>query len=205
MKTYQSPTKEKKTKKNFFMRNIYGIIFGITLLVVAGVITLTLVLTSRTPVENKPGPDVDVDVPPAPTYTLPLENYTLGNTASLDKLVYSATLNQWRTHDGIDFIASAGASVKSIAAGKVESVKQTNLEGTVVTIAHDDGLVSIYKGLSDVSVKEGDSVALGSVIGVVAENMMIEQREGTHLHLEMKKDGKLVDPSVYLTEISENK
>ena len=44
MKTYQSPTKDKKTKKNFFMRNIYGIIFGITLLVVAGVITLTLVL-----------------------------------------------------------------------------------------------------------------------------------------------------------------
>ena len=206
MKTYQSPTKDKKTKKNFFMRNIYGIIFGITLLVVAGVITLTLVLTNRTPVDNNNGGSVDVDTPPAgPVYVVPVENYTVGKSASLTKLVYSTTLNQWRTHNGVDLLTGAGSSVMSIADGKVESVKQTTLEGVVVTIAHENGLVSIYKGLSEATVAEGDSVSKGGAIGKVAENMMIEQREGAHLHLEMKENGKYVDPAKYLTEFDENK
>lgn len=206
MKTYQSSTEDKRTKKNFFMRNIYGIIFGMTLLVIAGAITLTLVLTTRdVPVDNNPGGDVPVDNPPKPTYTVPLETYTLGKSASLDKLIYSATLNQWRTHNGVDLIAAAGSDVKCIFAGKVESVKTTTLEGTVVTVSHGDGLVSIYKGLDGVTVKEGDSVTGGYVLGKVAENMMIEQRDGAHLHLEMQKDGKYVNPAEYLTDIAENK
>lgn len=207
MKTYQSSTKEKKTKKNFFMRNIYGIIFGATLLVVAGVITLTLVLNAKTPVDNKPGGDVDVDVPtPKPTFVVPLEEYSVGQSAALDKLVYSSTLNQWRTHNGIDLIAAAGAQVKCVASGTVEKVESTTLEGTVITIAHADGLVSIYKGLSDqVAVKEGDSVTSGDVIGTVADTMMIEQREGAHLHLEMKLAGKYVDPAAYVTDLAGEK
>ena len=207
MKTYQSPTKDKKTKKNFFMRNIYGFIFGITLLVVAGIITLTLVLNARrAPVENKPGGDVGVDgPPPAPAYSAPLVDYTVGKEASLTKLVYSSTLNQWRTHNGVDLMTAAGAEVKCIAGGKVEKVQETTLEGVVVTISHENGVVSIYKGLSDVSVKEGDALTGGTVIGKVAENMMTEQNDGAHLHFEMTKDGKLVDPAAFLPEFNTEK
>lgn len=206
MKTYQSPTKDKKTKKNFFMRNIYGFIFGITLLVVAGVITLTLVLNAKkTPVVNKPD-DVGVSAPPpAVVYSTPLLDFTVGKEASLDKLVYSSTLNQWRTHNGVDLMAAAGADVKCIAAGRVEKVKETTLEGFVVTVSHDDGIVSVYKGLSDVSVSEGDSLLSGTVIGKVAENMMTEQNDGAHLHFEMTKNGKLVDPAAYLPELVADK
>lgn len=207
MKTYQSSTKEKKTKKNFFMRNIYGIIFGATLLVVAGIITLTLVLNNRTPSQVGPGPDVDIDVPtPKPTYIVPLDEYTMGQSAALDKLVYSSTLNQWRTHNGIDLMASAGAVVKSVGSGTVEKVETTTLEGVVVTVAHADGLVSIYKGLSsDVNVKVGDGVSAGDVIGTVADTMMMEQREGAHLHLEMKLAGKYVDPASYIPDLATEK
>ncbi len=207
MKTYQSPTKDKKTKKNFFMRNIYGFIFGITLLVVAAIITLTLVLNARrAPVDNKPGGDIGVDgPPPAPTYSAPLVDYTVGKEASLTKLVYSSTLNQWRTHNGIDLLTSAGSEVKCVGVGKVESVKDTILEGVVVTVSHEDGVVSIYKGLSDVSVKEGDSVTGGTVLGKVSENMMTEQNDGAHLHFEMTKDGKLVDPATFLPELATDK
>ncbi|MCI8613308.1 MAG: M23 family metallopeptidase [Clostridia bacterium] len=206
MKTYQSPTKDKKTKKNFFMRNIYGIIFGITLLVVAGVITLTLVLTNRTPVDNNNGGSVDVDTPPAgPVYVVPVENYTVGKSASLTKLVYSTTLNQWRTHNGVDILTSAGAQVKTICGGTVKSVKETNLEGFVVTVEHDGGITSTYKGLGEVSVKEGDKLEANQAIGTVAENMMIEQNDGAHLHLEMTKDGKLIDPASLISDLSSDK
>lgn len=187
------------------MRNIYGFVFGITLLVIAGVITLTLVLSlKKAPNVDIPN-EVPTDVPPAPTYVAPLDTYTVGKSASVSKLVYSSTLNQWRTHDGIDLMTSAGSSVKSIADGKVTAVKPTTLEGTVVTVTHADGLVSIYKGLADASVNVGDSVTQGAVIGTVAENMMMEQRDGAHLHLEMKLSGKYVDPATYLEEFASEK
>ena len=207
MKTYQSPTKDKKTKKNFFMRNIYGFILGISLLVVAGIVTLTLVLTLRkSPIVDVDVPnDVGVVAPPAQTYVVPLDDYTVGKSASVSALVYSSTLTQWRTHDGVDLLTTSGSNVKCVTDGRVSAIKETTLEGTVVTVEHEDGLVSIYKGLGSVSVKEGDTLSAGAVIGTVAENMMIEQREGAHLHLEMKKSGKYIDPATYLQELSENK
>ena len=201
MKTYQSGTSDKKAKKNFFARYMYPIIFGTALLIVAAAITLTLVFTlPETPanVDPGPGPSVDVEVPEV-TFGMPLAEYTIGKGAALDSLVYSSTLNQWRTHNGVDFAASAGANVMAVCDGTVQSVVNSTLEGTVVTVAHDDGLVSIYKGLAGENViAEGTAVKTGDVIGTVAESMMIEQLDGTHLHLEMQKNGTYVDPMEYL-------
>ena len=185
MKTYQSGTNEKKTKKNFFARYMYPIIFGTALLLVAAAITLTLVFT------RPETPDV--------TFGMPLAEYTIGQGAALDSLVYSSTLNQWRTHNGVDFAAAAGANVLAVSDGTVKSVTASTLEGTVVTVEHADGLVSIYKGLNaDGVIAEGAAVKTGDVIGTVAETMMIEQLEGTHLHLEMQANGAYVDPMDYL-------
>lgn len=201
MKTYQSGTNEKKTKKNFFARYMYPIIFGTALLLVAAAITLTLVFTRpETPavVEPDPDPSIDVEVPEV-TFGMPLAEYTIGQGAALDSLVYSSTLNQWRTHNGVDFAAASGANVLAVSDGTVKSVTASTLEGTVVTVEHADGLVSIYKGLNaDGVIAEGTAVKTGDVIGTVAETMMIEQLEGTHLHLEMQKNGAYVNPMEYL-------
>lgn len=212
MKTYSSgTTKDKKTKKGFFKKNLYAILFGSSLLVVAAVITLTLVFTRPAQdVGTVPTPPVDnnpvVDEPNKPTFGLPLDEYTLGKEAALDSLVYSATLNQWRSHNGVDFTATAGATVKAVIDGTVKSVVDTNLEGWVVTVEHADGLVSIYKGLDkDGLVAEGTAVKTGDALGKLAETMMIEQLDGVHLHLEMKKNGALVNPLDYLPEAGGNK
>lgn len=199
MKTYQSGTKDKDAKKGFFAKYMYPIIFGTALLLIAGAITLTLVLTRPdTPAAVDPDPAPPVDVPEV-TFGMPVGEYTLGKLAALNSLVYSSTLNQWRTHNGVDFQVAAGASVMAVTDGTVKSVETTNLEGTVVTIEHADGLVSIYKGLAAENVAaEGTAVKTGDVIGTVAETMMVEQLDGTHLHLEMKKGGALVDPMEYL-------
>ena len=199
MKTYQSGTKEKKTKKNFFSKYMYPLIFGTALLLVAGAITLTLVLTRPdTPAAVEPT-DPTPPVVVEPVFGMPLGEYTLGKGAALNSLVYSSTLNQWRTHNGVDFQTAAGANVMAVYDGTVKSVVNSNLEGTVVTVEHADGLVSIYKGLAEENVvAEGTAVKTGDVIGTVAESMMVEQLDGTHLHLEMKKNGALVDPMEYL-------
>lgn len=128
---------------------------------------------------------------------MPLAEYTLGQEFS-DKLVYNATLKQWRTHNGVDFTAPVGSAVKAVYDGKVVKVETTTLEGGVVTIEQTDGLIAVYKSLSEIKVKEGDNVKSGDEIGKVDSVMIIESADGAHLHLEMKKSGEYVDPMAYL-------
>lgn len=136
-------------------------------------------------------------------FVLPIDGATVIREASLDKLVYMPSLNMWRTHNGIDVTASENAPVKSIANGKVSKIEQTTLEGVVVTVTHENGLVSVYKSLASSSVKEGDEVSAGAQIGV-AGTMLSENSDGVHLHLEIFENGKLVNPLSYL-EIESNK
>jgi murein DD-endopeptidase MepM/ murein hydrolase activator NlpD len=136
-------------------------------------------------------------------FVLPIDGATVIREASLDKLVYMPSLNMWRTHNGIDVSASENAPVKSIANGEVSKIEQTTLEGVVVTVTHENGLVSVYKSLASSSVKEGDEVSAGAQIGV-AGTMLSENSDGVHLHLEIFENGKLVNPLSYL-EIESNK
>lgn len=146
-------------------------------------------------------PSVNVDANKM-EFSLPVENGSIIRPASLDKLVYMPSLNMWKTHNGVDFSASKGAPVMAIVDGTVKSVEQTTLEGVVITLEHGDGLISVYKSLESASVKPGDSVSGGVKIGVVG-TMISEDSDGTHLHLEMKKDGKLVNPLDYIEVESE--
>lgn len=205
MKTYSSGAKE-KSKKGFFKRNMYALLFGTSLLLVAAAITLALVFTRPRAVVSTPPPVIDEPQPPVQTFVMPISAYTVGKEAALDSLVYSATLKQWRSHNGVDIMAASGAAVGSVCDGKVSSVTQSKLEGWVVTIEHDNGIVSIYKGLSGEGIATaGVTVKAGEQIGTLAETMLLEQKDGTHLHLEMKKDGVLVDPLQYLPDAGDNK
>ena len=131
------------------------------------------------------------------TYATPFEKYTVAREASLDSLVYMPSINMWKTHNGVDFLPESDAGVRVMTDGKITDVTQTTLEGWVITVEHANGLVSCYKSLSEASVKAGDEVTGGSVIGK-AGNMMTESDVGVHVHLEVTKDGKLVDPLNYI-------
>ncbi|MCR4925014.1 MAG: M23 family metallopeptidase [Clostridiales bacterium] len=110
------------------------------------------------------------------------------------ELVYSKTMDDWRTHDGIDFQADKGTQVKAINDGIVLSVYSDALWGNVVEIDHGAGLVAKYCGLqSEAQVKAGDKVAINSVIGAV-DVIPCEQDEGYHLHLTIEIGSTLVDP-----------
>ena len=122
---------------------------------------------------------------------------------SLEVLAYDETMGDWRTHSGIDISAPVGTEVMAVAGGTVASVEQDDLMGTTVTIAHADGLESIYANLAEVpSVEAGDEVAVGEVIGATGTTAAAESARAPHLHLEMRKDGESVDPLSYLPEQS---
>ena len=136
-----------------------------------------------------------------PTFMAPVAKYTLGMDYSRDSeyvLVFKKTLNEWSVHNGVDFLAEEGTDVVAICDGTVTSVRNEYGMGNIVEITHADGLVSTYFSLGDeIDVEEGDKVKKGDKIGSVSTSAAYECAEGAHLHLEMKKDGKFVNPANY--------
>ncbi len=126
-------------------------------------------------------------------FVLPI-NGEVYNPFSEGKLVRNDTLKVWRTHDGIDIKAEKGTSVSAVQDGKVLTVKEDPLWGTVVEIEHSKSLVSVYCGLSkDVKIEPGDTVKTSQTIGTV-DVIPAELNGPSHLHFGMRKDGKWVNP-----------
>jgi murein DD-endopeptidase MepM/ murein hydrolase activator NlpD len=123
------------------------------------------------------------------------------NAFSAGELVYDATFDDWRTHNGTDFTAQPGERVMSIADGKVESIAHDEMYGTVVTINHGDGIKATYYNLMpNVLVKEGDNVAVNEVIGGLGSEALFENHEEPHLHIEVTKSGKAINPAEILPD-----
>lgn len=140
-----------------------------------------------------------------PTDTLPqFIMPTIGNVAktfSIDALVFSNTMEDYRTHNGIDICASVGEGVMAAADGIVTEVYEHPLMGNTVVIAHAAGAETVYQNLADeITVSVGDTVSSGEVIGAVGESAMIEIAEEPHLHFELMVNSERVDPLDYIAK-----
>ena len=100
----------------------------------------------------------------APASTQPVSGRVL-NSYSGDELVYSKTLGDWRTHNGVDYAASRGAEVTAPAAGKVVETGTDDKWGPVVAIEDASGRIWRVCGTTDAKVKKGDTVSVGQTIG----------------------------------------
>lgn len=156
------------------------------------------------PVVEKPSmPEVEIDDTPvmaeAPRLIVsPLQGEVL-TAFSVDKLVYNATLEDWRIHDGVDISAEPGAAVLAACSGTVAAVTDDALMGTTVTIDHDGGYQTTYANLQAApAVEKGDAVSAGQIIGTVGDTAAAESAQGPHLHFSVTKDGDAVDPDEFL-------
>ncbi len=123
-----------------------------------------------------------------------------------DKLVYSKTLEEWRTHDGVDIAADRGTPVKAAADGVVSEIKNDPRYGVVVIIDHKDGIKTVYSNLaSDDMVTSNQKVKQGDIIGSVGDTAIFESAEQSHLHFEVLVDNESVDPVAYLPKDQEQK
>ncbi len=137
---------------------------------------------------------------PLPKFAMP----TIGNVSakfSIDTLVFSNTMDDYRTHNGIDICAPLGSAVCAAADGVVSEVYEHPMMGYTVVISHDGGAESVYHNLDEeAAVGVGDIVKCGDVIGAVGESAIIEIAEEPHLHFEMCIEGVRVDPLDYIDE-----
>lgn len=133
-----------------------------------------------------------------PEFKMPLEGEILREFAK-DNLVYSATLDEWVTHNGIDIAAEKATVVKASAEGTVKSIKNDPRYGLTVVIEHVNGFTTIYSNLLTAEfIEEGEKVKQGQTIGTVGNTATFEIADDSHLHFEIQKDSVSVDPELYL-------
>ncbi len=134
----------------------------------------------------------------AATYSWPV-NGELERGHSMESLAYDVTMRDWRTHDGIDITAELGTTVLAARSGTVVNVMDDDFYGTTVIIDHGDGVKTVYSNLADVpTVRVGDWVEGGTVIGSIGDTALCESGQGAHLHFEVEANGKAADPLAYL-------
>ncbi|MBU1618847.1 MAG: peptidoglycan DD-metalloendopeptidase family protein [Gammaproteobacteria bacterium] len=105
---------------------------------------------------------------------------------------------QNRPHQGLDFGAKPGATVKAAQKGKVLIADDKSLHdryGKTVLIDHGHGYQTLYAHLDDFYIKAGQTVEPGQPIGKVGATGRVT---GPHLHFELLVDGKQQDPTPYL-------
>ena len=133
-------------------------------------------------------------------YTRPVKGEVL-RPFSVETLTLDPTLGDWRTHGGVDLAAAIGTEVLAMGPGTVAEVKQDGLMGTTVVVDQGDGLRTTYANLAaKPTVKEGDTVRTGDILGAVGDTAIAESGLAPHLHLETRMDGQPVDPMSYLDQ-----
>lgn len=101
--------------------------------------------------------------------------------------------NTYMPNTGIDYTYSESFDVLSIYDGTVIDVKEDELLGKTVEIRHNNEIISVYQSLDNVEVAKGDIVVLGQKIATSGTNQL-NGNKGNNLHLEIYKNGEVLDP-----------
>ena len=118
---------------------------------------------------------------------------------SMEALSYNQTTRDWRVHNGVDIAAETGTEVCAAADGKVYTVYEDDAMGCTVVIRHDGGYTTRYSSLAqELTVKAGDEVKAGQVIGYVGDTALVETTLGTHVHFGVTCQGEPMDPAEFL-------
>lgn len=116
-----------------------------------------------------------------------------------DNLIYSATLEEWTTHMGIDIKTEKTTVVKAAEEGTIKSIKNDPRYGLTIVIEHENGFQTVYSNLlTSEFVVEGEKVEKGQSIGTVGNTAVFEIADEAHLHFEIWKDSLPVDPNIYI-------
>lgn len=98
-------------------------------------------------------------------------------------------------HAGVDFAGKQGSDIIAVASGVVTWASDRYGYGKLVEINHGNGYKTRYAHSAEIKVKLGDVVRKGDVIAAMGSS---GRSTGPHVHFEVYKNGRTVDPAAYL-------
>jgi len=104
--------------------------------------------------------------------------------------------NTYMQNSGVDYIAENVFDVQTILDGEVIEIKKEDLLGNIVTIRHNNDIISVYQSLSEVNVEKGEQVTQGQIIGKSGTSTL-NKNLNNHLHFELIIQGQVKDPENY--------
>ena len=141
---------------------------------------------------------VDAEIEEPLSFIYPVSG-EIGLSHSPDTLIYSKTLKEWTTHNGIDIQAKRGTPVLAAETCIIEAITETPGMGIEISISHKDGYKTVYSNLSTKEmVKAEQKVEKGQIISGVGNTASFEYYEPEHLHFEIYKDNKPLNPQKVL-------
>lgn len=206
--------KKKVKLKPFVMPTIYGIV---TISLAASLFFLgNNLLKEKVPVTYITSSTLIEDVEPVISETKKIKRPYIEEDVKIlqnfydntsDKKVQENSLifyeNTYLQNSGIDYGKENVFDVYSIYDGTIVNIEENDILGSIIEIEHSNNLIASYQCLGNVKVKENDTVTVGEIIAT-SGTCNISKNLGNHLHLEISKEGKMINPeSIYDKEITE--
>ena len=98
-------------------------------------------------------------------------------------------------HEGVDIASRMGSFIKAMGGGVVSHAGQKDGYGLLVEVNHGNGMLTRYAHASAVLVKVGDRIQKGQNVALIGSS---GRSTGPHLHFEVLRDGRAVNPQSYL-------
>ena len=131
------------------------------------------------------------------------EFYDIDSDSSVQEKAIIFYENTYIQNTGIDYVSDKEFEVVSILPGKVSAIEEDENLGSIIKIEHDKDIVSIYEGVSSISVKVGDSVSSGQVIAK-SGNSNINRNFTSSLHFELFDGFSFINPNKFYESYKEN-
>ena len=155
--------------------------------------------TTSAPAAAPPAPKVEAPEPappPPPAYQFdaPLPGRVVNSPFGLRQMPWE---ENGRLHEGVDIAAPGGAAVKVAADGVVKRTGVSGSYGRFVEVMHKGGLTTTYAHLKApaAGVKRGAYLKRGATVAYVGNS---GRSTGSHLHFELRKGDKALNPTLFL-------
>ena len=145
-------------------------------------------VVNTSPVIARPYIDKDVNV--VKSYY----DYKAEAASQENSLIYYE--DTYMQSSGVAYSKGDVFDVVSILDGTVTEVKEDTTLGNVITIKHENGIVSVYQSISDIQVKENDVVTSGQILAKSSTSNISTELEN-HLYFELIVNGTCVNPENY--------
>jgi murein DD-endopeptidase MepM/ murein hydrolase activator NlpD len=117
---------------------------------------------------------------------------------SMDSTVYFATLNQYKYNSALIIQGEVNTKVNAAADGIVTEVYTDEETGITMKVDLGNGYTAIYGQLKETTVKQGNSITKGTVLGYISEPTKYYSVEGSNLYFKVMKEDEPVNPMNFL-------